>query len=107
MHEIKESDWKRLRQVHAAALDRFCVAALTRIHHATQATATTPHERYLTVFRVVADEDKRLAAIFDDLKRSSAVMHLVSMRAAGLVTDDEYAEFNQDLRDTVDSVLAP
>jgi hypothetical protein len=107
MHEIRESDWKRLRQVHAAALDRFCVAALTRIHHATQDTAPAPHERYLTVFRIVASEDKRLAAIFDDLRRSNAVMHLVSMRAAGLVTDDEYAKFSQDLRDTVDCVLAP
>jgi hypothetical protein len=36
-HEIKESDWKALRQLHAIALERFSVRILDELHRITSA----------------------------------------------------------------------
>jgi len=106
MFEIRESDWKVLRRVKEAALDRFCQGALARIQEASAEKVGTAHERYLNMFRLIENEDGEMAEIFDDLRRSNAVTHLLSMRAAGLVTDEEYADFSQELRDIVDGMQA-
>jgi hypothetical protein len=97
--DIRETDWKRLRELKPALLDRFCSRALSEIVKASSDSAMTPHERYLKVYGLIQDEDKELGRMFDDLKRSNAVRKLFLMQRAGLLTQDEWAGFSGEIKD--------
>src|SRR5215813_7777767 len=46
-HEIKESDWKLLRQLHPVALERFCRRILEELERINSDSAKSFHQRYL------------------------------------------------------------
>jgi hypothetical protein len=102
---IKESDWKIYRRVHQAALLRYCDKVLSEIQYFAGERDKTSHERYLEIYKRIHERDETLAKLFNGLKRSDAVFKLAGMRYQNLVTDDEFAEFSQDLRDHVEVVL--
>lgn len=99
MKDIKESDWKHLRQLKPVLLDRFCSRVLSEIGKASLAAAAgTAHERYLKVFSLLQDEDEELGRMFDDLSRSNAIGRLFLMRRAGLFTEDEWGGFSEEIK---------
>jgi hypothetical protein len=94
-----ERDWKHLRVVHRAALDRYCSKVLEEIR-ATIADGTgSAHERYLRVSKLLLDRDRALAAAFDDMRRSRAFERLDAMMDLGVVTDEELSGFTPRIRD--------
>jgi hypothetical protein len=99
--KLRESDWKLLRQLQPAALDRFCNRVLSDVQSTYSDKAATAHERYLKIFHLLQDQDQRMADIFNDMRRSNALPRVALMRRAGLITDDEFAEFSEELRDAV------
>ena len=64
-------------------------------------SAASPHERYLRLYRLIEERDSVIGTAFDDLRRSTALQHLISIVALHLVTPDELNEFTQQTRDTV------
>jgi len=101
---IKESDWKKYRAVHQAALERFCDKVLSEIQYFIGERDKSSHARYLEIYKRIHERDETIADLFNDLKRSNAVFKLAGMRYQNLVTDDEYAQFSQDLRDEVELI---
>lgn len=101
MKGIRESDWKRLRELKPIALDRFCTRVLSEVEKAASDSAATSHQRYLTVYELIQDRDKELGRIFDGLSRSSAVGKLLLMHRAGLLAEDELAGFSEEIRSVV------
>ena len=61
---------------------------------------SSPHERYLRLFRLLKDRDESMANAFDDLRRSTALQRLASMIALGVVTDEELSRFSVATRDS-------
>ena len=105
MRQIKESDWKLLRQLHSEAVERFCKQILLEIERINSDRAKSFHQKYLDIFEVLHRRDKEIAQTFDDLRRSTALTQLASMKARGLLTEDEFLRFSQETRDVVDLVL--
>lgn len=101
MKDIREADWKRLRDLKAMALDRFCARVLSDIERVSSDSAATSHQRYLAIYDLIQKRDKELGSIFDGLSRSSAVEKLLLMHHAGLLTDDETAAFSEDVRNVI------
>lgn len=102
---VAEPDWKLLRRLAPAALDRFCRQTLAELVHLAADGPGTAHEQYLAVFARLHDRDAELAATFDGLRRSTAVVQLAGMRRLGLVTDEEFAGFGPETRAAVAAVL--
>jgi len=102
---IKESDWKIYRRLHQTALERFCDKVLAEIQYFVGEREKSSHERYLEIYKRIHERNDTLADLFDDKKRSNAVFKLANMRYHNLVTDEEFAEFSQDLRDHVEMIL--
>lgn len=98
MRDIRESDWKRLRDLQPTLLDRFCSRVLAKIGQASAEPGATAHARYLKVYALIDDEDEELGRMFNDLRRSNAFGKLLLMRQAGLFTEDEWAGFSEHLR---------
>lgn len=101
MKQIREPDWKRLRDLKPIALDRFCSRVLDGIQQAFSDSGAGSHQRYLAIYDLIQKQDKELGQIFDGLSRSSAVGKLLLMHRAGLLTDAEIAGFSEDIRDVV------
>jgi len=104
---MQESEWKRFRQLHVVALNRFCEKVLQEISQITADATKSPHERYLQIFKVLRERDRVVADAFDDLRRSTALMQLAIIYAQGLINDDELRDFTQETRDAVLSMSRP
>jgi hypothetical protein len=60
VREIKESDWKLFRRLHAVALERFCRQVIEEINHTTSNCTRDYHKRYLEVFSLIRKRDEEL-----------------------------------------------
>jgi hypothetical protein len=90
-HDIKESDWRTLRRLQPLALERFCKRVLDEIESVRHDSARTFHHRYLDIYRIVEQRDREMASIFNDVRRSNAMVKLALMRSSGLLEEPEIA----------------
>jgi hypothetical protein len=105
MREIKESDWKIFRQLHAVALERFCQRVLDESERLRGDTTRSAHERYVAIYQLFHERDKEVALLFNDLRRSTALWQLTAMKRHGLLTDEEFARFSQEAQNLVAALL--
>ena len=103
--QIKETDWKLLRQMHPIGLERFCQRALSEVQSISTDNAKSFHQRYLDIFDVIQNRDKDMARIFDDSRRSTALIQLAAMRSRDLLTDDEFQRFSEETRKFIEILL--
>ena len=96
--DIKESDWKTLRRLQPLALERLCKRVLDEIESVRNDSGRTFHQRYLDIYRIVEQHDREMAAIFNDVRRSNAMVKLARMRSSGLLEDAEIGSFSEETR---------
>jgi hypothetical protein len=72
MEHLPEHDWKHLRVVHRAALERYCARVLANCASLIAEPGRSAHERCLALFHLVRDRNDELAGTFDDMRRSTA-----------------------------------
>jgi hypothetical protein len=100
-----EHDWKILKQVKTAALERVCAGILEELRKASAADGKTDHERYLDVWDLLGRRDQDVAAAFDDYRRSTAFIRLKTLRQSGYLTDEEFSRFSLQTRASVERVM--
>lgn len=106
MQVIDEADWKVFRDLKPIALDRFCARILGEADDILAQPETSPHQRYLALYRHIHDRDKDVANIFNDFKRSTATWHILLICQAGLLQEEEMARFTPHLRQMIADTLA-
>ena len=99
--DLPESDWKLLRKFHAAALERFCKNILDKVDQLNTGTPISWHQRYLELYKLIENGDQELGTVFNDLRRSKALIQLLALRSRDLLTEDEFAEFTTETQDKV------
>lgn len=105
MREIKESDWKILRQIHDDALERFCERILLEIDQIRSDSTKSFHQRYLHIYAALHRLDKEVALTFNNLRRSTALQQLAAMKVRDLLTEEEFSRFSQETQDLVTLLL--
>ena len=103
---FREADWKMFRQLHSIALERYCQKVLDEIAQLVADSKTTAHQRYLKIYKVIQERDRTIGEAFNDLRRSTALMRLVTIHSYGLITDDEIRGFTQETRDVISRLSA-
>lgn len=98
---LNEKDWKILRGLKSALLERFCQLVLVSAEQIIGDDTKSHHARYLSLFELIHTRDKALALSFDDITRSNALSRLAFMRQAELLTDEEFARFTEETRQNV------
>lgn len=98
--DFPETDWKVLRSVKDAALNRLCERILDECRGVMDDRGLTPHQRYLKMFKLVQDRDDDIANAFNDMRRSLAVQQISWIRYLGLLTDEEWERFTPRTRET-------
>jgi hypothetical protein len=105
MREIKESDWKILRQLHKVTLERFCEEILLDLGRISSDRSRSSHEKYLDLCAHLQKRDKEIAKAFDSPRRSNAYLMIATLKRQGFMTEEEFARFSQETRETVDVIL--
>lgn len=103
MH-IAESDWKIFKQVREKALDRFCPKVLEECVGICRDETKSAHERYGALYGHMQDRNKEMAKVFDDFRRSTALLCLMLMHKHDLLTKDEIREFSDDVQRSLKEV---
>ena len=95
MNRIPESDWKEFRKLREVARERLCERILAEVCDLAAAPRKSYHERYLAVFQAIQERDKDIALVFDDARRSTAVLQLRTMVSMGIVDQTELEPFSE------------
>jgi hypothetical protein len=65
-NQIKESDWKIFKELRPLALQRYCERVMEDVDKIIHVSERDAHERYIEMYKIVRDGDKRLPDIFAD-----------------------------------------
>ena len=103
--DFPESDWRKFRELHEIALERFCERTLKGVTRTSAAEGQTAHQRYLKVYRLIHKRDKELADAFNDPRRSMALLQLMMIVSLKLITSEELASFSPTTQQSVATLL--
>jgi hypothetical protein len=105
--DIPESDWRRFKEVHTKAEERYCQGILEEVAAIMSRSAEeSAHARYVKVYKLIKDRDKQMANAFGDFRRSTAVMQLGIMRRMKLLTDEELGLFTEQTRTRIEGIAS-
>lgn len=101
MQDIPERDWKLLRELAPVALNRFCDQILREATAIAADTTATPHDRFGRLFDLIKQQDREVAIMFDDRRRSTALLKIIAIHTRKMFTAEEFARFSQETRQRV------
>jgi hypothetical protein len=103
MSDIKESDWKIFRKIKEDAILKYCERCLSEYSEIISDSSKDAHERYLYLYRVVENRDKKLDVIFgDNTSRSKAPIQLLAIRGEGLANPELVSQLSSELEERTD-----
>ena len=101
MRGIPERDWKLLRSIKDRALNDACSRIFDAVEKIAKEKDKREHEAYLELWKLLQKQDDLIALMFNDFKRSTAVLKLAVWRQQGLVAESEMALFTDETREWV------
>ena len=93
-----ESDWKIFKRLRVIALERFSQGILDQSQAICSKTSWTAHERFGDLYDLIQMQNKEMASMFDDFRRSTAELRLRLIVMHKLLTDEELSEFSPEMR---------
>jgi hypothetical protein len=81
-----------------------CARILIRVESILQKRNGRNHEAYLELWDLVEKEDAKIAFMFNDLKRSTALINLAQWYSHGLVSESDLALLTEETRNTVKAI---
>lgn len=92
--EIPEKDWKYWRKVSQVALERYCSKVLqdaAQLEHG----EGSAHSRYLALFKLLNERDRKMGLVFDGQRRSNAFTQVATAVRKGILTREELSGFSE------------
>ena len=100
---ISEADWKHFKQVKADALDKCCQQVLDDVRRGIDNPELSNHAKYLYLYKLMENSDKRIVNIFDYNARSKAMLQLALMKSDGLLEAKQISGFSDELQSFINS----
>lgn len=104
-NRIKESDWKIFKELRPLALQRYCERVMGDVDKIIHVSERDAHERYIEMYKIVQDGDKKLAHMFDGFSRSKALNQLVMYYGNDLLNEEEIAQLSDETRESIFAIL--
>lgn len=103
MSDLKESDWKYLRNLQKTLLDRMCNRILDNIQAECNPEKREPdvHQQYCKVYNLVKNQDKMVADCFDDWSRSDAIFNILFLIKFQVITEEDIAQLSDEIRERI------
>lgn len=106
MSQVSEADWKVLRDLRPVALERFCQGVMAEVERISTDQTQSNHQRYMAIYQLMRDRDKDLANIFDDVRRSNALICIAHLLDKELLIVSESARFSDELQVRIKMLLS-
>ncbi len=103
MTDIKESDWKYLRNLKKPLLDRLCNRILDDLQAESSIEKRTPdvHQQYLKIYKLIKKWDKIVADCFDDWSRGDIIFNILFLIKRRVITDEEIAQLSDETKERI------
>lgn len=105
MKTIHEKDWKLMRKLKDELLDQVCERIFQKVEAVSGGRGGHQYKSYLDLWKLLEKEDKRIGDMFDDLKRSNALIKLAHWRRCKLISDEVFSEFSEETRQNVNMMV--
>ena len=96
-----ESDWKKFSAMIPIWRDRYLAERNARIVRVLSNANKTETERFWHAEEQIRKEAKVLRRCLDDISRSKMWLHLMEMRAVGMIRREDLADFSEELQKQV------
>jgi hypothetical protein len=104
MKAIPEKDWKLLRSMKDAKLNQACEQILGAVVSVIINKGNENHKAYLEVWEKIQTGDNEIGEMFNDLRRSNAVLKLVAWKRYGFLTESELNGFSEETQSTIEAI---
>lgn len=101
MSNIPEKDWKYLRKIQNDLLNKACNKIFFEIDSLLKERKANDHGTYLRLWDILRKKDRELSEMFDDLKRSNALLKITNMLDYGVLTEEQLMNFSNSTREKV------
>lgn len=98
MFEISEADWKIFKSIREKAMETYCERCLAEYREIIDGDESA-HNRYLLMYRIVANFDKKMNLIFQNLSRSKAILELMAIRGEKLADENLVSKLSPELQE--------
>ena len=105
MRYIPERDWKKLRTMKEELLQEACDRILDKVKALLKNKGQNNHETYLLLWKLMKKEDDKIVDMFDDFKRSTAIMKLATWYDYKLIDSDTLKQFSEETQKSVESIF--
>ena len=102
--DIPERDWKKLRSLKESALNIACERIFQKIEKLIASRGAESHKYYIKLWKLMREQDKEISLMFDDLKRSNAILKLAAWKKNSILSDDNFKEFTEETQKRIDSL---
>ena len=99
---MKESDWKLFREIKENAIEQFCRVALSEFGEIINNEDQSTHERYLYLYKIVDNTNRKMSLLFDGHSRSKAWLQLLAIRGEGLANERLVSELSEEFQQQTD-----
>ena len=105
MNDIREKDWKIIRSMKDRVLDSACERILEKVSGIIENKDGGNHAKYLELWKTLRTEDEKIAIMFNDLRRSSALRQVSLWKFHELITDDDMASFSPETQERIQGLI--
>lgn len=103
MSDFPEADWKYMRALKPALLERLCKRINQKSVSILNDPVKTAYERYLDIFEKTQKDDMDIASAFDDWRRSTISIKIMEIYRQGLFTDSDLRGFSPQTKERIDA----
>ena len=97
--DIAERDWKVFKELHPIAMDRFFEKTVKDLQQPLWTKNKPAQERFWDAWTYATRQQEQTAILFDDFRRSTAILQARMIHANHLYSDEEVARFSPEMRD--------
>ncbi len=101
MDNIREKDWKIVRTMQDRVLDLACKRILDKFSAVINDNDRSNHAKYRELYKAIHKENKQIANMFDDFKRSSALFQIALWKLNNLITDEDISAFSPETQEHI------
>lgn len=99
---MKESDWKLFKEIKERAIDQYCRTALSEFGGIIDNEDQSAHERYLYLYKIIDNTNRKMSLLFDGHSRSKAGLQLLVIRREGLADEQLVSKLSEEFQQETD-----
>lgn len=83
-------------------MERYAEQSMAKVTQAMAAPEETTKKTFLKLFHFINERNDEAARMFDEFRRSTALIALRMLRSKGFITDSEIQELSEETRELVE-----